>query len=127
MHEFYAMQILENKEKTKKPKSNGHKEKQWSTRTKKTKTDQEHRITPITWRGVSNLLLSRGLVKMSTLCRSVGIYSRHNLSFNKIPNEVISNLYVLSLRMLNMVLKYINSTRVITVNNHSILGYPIIS
>ena len=51
----------------------------------------------------------------------------HNLSFNKIPNEVISNLYVLSLRMLNRVLRYINSTRVITVNNHGILGYPIIS
>ena len=64
---------------------------------------------------------------MSAFWRSVGIYSRHNLSFNKIPNEVIPNLYVLSLRMLNRVLRYITSTRVITVNNHGILGYPIIS
>ena len=55
------------------------------------------------------------------------ILKTHNLSFNKIPNEVICNLYVLSLRMLNKVLRYINSTRVITVNNHGILGYPIIS
>ena len=55
------------------------------------------------------------------------ILKTHNLSFNKILNEVISNLYVLSLRMLNRVLRYINSTRVIIVNNHGILGYPIIS
>ena len=51
----------------------------------------------------------------------------HNLSFNKIPNEVISNLHVLSLRMLNRVLRDINSTRVITINIHGILGNPIIS
>ena len=55
------------------------------------------------------------------------ILKTHNLSFNKIPNEVIPNLYVLSLRMLNRVLRYVNSTRVITVNHHGILGYSIIS
>ena len=58
---------------------------------------------------------------------SRNILKTHNLSFNKISNEVIPNLYVLSLRMLSRILKYINSTRVITVNNHGILGYPIIS
>ena len=55
------------------------------------------------------------------------ILKTHNLSFNKIPNEVIPNLYVLSFRMLNKVLRYINSTRVITINNHGIMGYLIIS
>ena len=64
-------------------------------------------------------------VDILTLSRD--ILKTHNLSFNKIPNEVIPNLYVLSLRILNRVLRYINSTRVITVNNHGILGYPIIS
>ena len=58
------------------------------------------------------LMFSRNILKI------------HNLSFNKIPNEVIPNLYVLSLRMLNRVLRYVNSTRVITVNHHGILGYP---
>ena len=58
---------------------------------------------------------------------SGNILKTYNLSFNTIPNEVISNLYVLSFRMLNRVLRYINSTRVIIVNNHGILGYPIIS
>ena len=55
------------------------------------------------------------------------ILKTHNLSFNKIPNEMIHNLYMLSLRMLNRVLRYINNTRVITVKNHGILRYPIIS
>ena len=55
------------------------------------------------------------------------ILKTHNLPFNKIPDEVISNLYVLSLRMLNRVFRYINNTGVITINNHGILGYPIIS
>ena len=35
---------------------------------------------------------------------SRNILKTHNLSFNKIPNEVIPNLYVLSLRMLNRLL-----------------------
>ena len=64
-------------------------------------------------------------VGILTLSRN--IFKTHNLSFNKIFNEMIPNLNVLSLRMLNRVLGYINSTRVITVNNHGILGYPIIS
>ena len=55
------------------------------------------------------------------------ILKTHNFSFNKIPNEVISNLYVLSLRMLNGLLRDIYSTKVITINNYGILGYPIIS
>ena len=58
---------------------------------------------------------------------SRNILKTHNLSFNKIPNEVIPNLYVLSLRMLNRVLRYVNSARGITVNHHGILRYPIIS
>ena len=64
---------------------------------------------------------------VSILTLSRDIFKAHNLSFNKIPDEVIPNLYVLSLRMLNRVFRYINSTRVITVNNHGILGYPIIN
>ena len=64
---------------------------------------------------------------VSILTFSRDILKTHNLSFNKIHNEVISNLNVLSLRMLNRVLRDINSTRVITINNYSILGYPIIS
>ena len=61
------------------------------------------------------------------LTLSRNILKTHNLSFNKIPNKVIPNLNVLSLRMLNRVLRNSNSTRVITVNNPGLLGYLIIS
>ena len=64
---------------------------------------------------------------VSIMSFSRDILKTHNLSLNKIPNEVLSNLYVLSLRMLNRVLRYINSTRVITINNHGILEYHITS
>ena len=73
MHICNAMQLLETKKKkkTKKQKNqgtknNGHKGKTMKHKDKEGKTDQGHRITPITLRRVSNLLLSRGLVKMST-------------------------------------------------------------
>ena len=46
-------------------KNNGHKGKAMKHKDQENKTDQRHRITPITLRRVSNLLLSRGLVKMS--------------------------------------------------------------
>ena len=64
---------------------------------------------------------------VSILTFSKDIFKSHNFSFNKIPNEVIPNLYVLSLRMLNRVLRYINSTRIITIDNHGVLWYPIIT
>ena len=80
------------------------------------------------------LTKSLKLTSIKTFDEDVGILTlsrdilkTHNLSFNKIPNEVIPNLDVLSFKILNRVLRYINSTRVITVNNHGILGYPIIS
>ena len=58
---------------------------------------------------------------VSILTFSRDILKRHNLSFNKIPNEVIPNLYVFSLRVLNRVLRDIDSTKIITINNHGIL------
>ena len=100
----------------------------------KKRKDQEAKEKLGTQNHTNNLTKSLKLTFIKRFGENVGIltFSRnilktHNLSFNKIPNEVIHNLNVLSLRMLNRVLKYINSTRVITVNNHGILGYPIIS
>ena len=58
---------------------------------------------------------------VSILTFSRDILKTHNLSFNKISNKVISNLYVLSFRVLNRVLRDINSTRIITINNHGVL------
>ena len=78
-------------------------------------------------RGLKLTSIKRFGENVGILTLSRNILKTHNLSFNKIFNEMIPNLNVLSLRMLNRVLRYINSTRVITVNNHGILGYPIIS
>ena len=127
MHECYAMQILETK-KTKSQRTmvtksiamkyNGHENQEGSwTQNHTNYLMKSLKLTSIKRFGedVSILTFNRDLLKT------------HNLSFNKIPNEVISNLYVLSLRMLNRVLRDINTTRVITINKHGILGYPIIS
>ena len=128
MHECYAMQILETKRKQKPTKTKvtksramkhkDHESQRWSrTQNRTNYLIKCLKLTSIKSFGedVSILTFSRDILK------------RHNLSFNKIPNEVISNLYVLSLRMLNRVFRDINSTRVITISNHDILGYPIIS
>ena len=64
---------------------------------------------------------------VNILTFSRDILKSHNLSFNKIPNKVISNLYEFSLRVLNRVLWDINSTRIITIDNHGVLCYPIIT
>ena len=115
-------------------KENKKTKEQWSQREAMKHKDQENQDRSGTQNHTNYLTRCLKLTSIKRFGKDVGIlmFSRnilktHNLSFNKIPNEVIPNLYVLSLRMLNMVLKYINSTRVITVNNHSILGYPIIS
>ena len=127
MHECYAMQILEKKKKQ-------------NQRTMVTKgramkhKDQEDKDKSGTQNHTNHLTKSLKLTSIKRFGKNVGILTlsrnileTHNFSFNKIPNEVIPNLYVFSLRMLNRVLRYVNSTRVITVNHHGILGYPIIS
>ena len=64
---------------------------------------------------------------ISILRFSRDILKSHILSFNQIPNKVISNLYVLSLRVLNMVLRDIDSTKINTIDNHGVLWYLIIT
>ena len=95
--------------------------------------DQEDKDTSGTQNHTNHLTKSLKLTSIKRFGENVGILTfrrnilkTQNLSFNKIPNEVIPNLYVLSLRMLNRVLRYVNSTRVIIINHHGILGYPII-
>ena len=126
MYECFAMQILE----TKKTKT----KEQWSQRIVMKHKDEENQDRSRTQNHTNYLTKCLKLTSIKGFGEDVSILSfsrdilkTHNLSFNKIPNKVISNLYVLSLRMLNRVLRYINSTRVITINNPGILGYPIIS
>ena len=131
MHECNAMQLLETKGKTKKIKE----QRTMVIKGKAIKhKDQESQDRPGTQNHTNYLTKILKLTSIKRFGEDVGILTlsrdilkTYNLSFNKIPNEVIPNLYVLSLRMLNRVLRYINSTRVIIANNHGILGYPIIS
>ena len=131
MHECYAMQTLETKEKNAKTKE----QRTMVIKGKAMKLkDHESQDRSGTQNHTNYLMKSFKLTSIKKFGEDVGILTlsrdilkTHNLTFNKIPNEVIPNLYVLSFRMLNRVLRYIDSTRVITVNNHGILGYPIIS
>ena len=73
--------------------------------------DQEKQDRSGTQNHTNYLTKSLKLTSIKRFGENVGILTlsrdilkTHNLSFNKIPNEVIPNLYVLSLRMLNMVL-----------------------
>ena len=70
---------------------------------------------------VSQTSIKRFGEDSSILTFSRDIFKSHNLSFNQIPNKVISNFYVLSLRVLNRVLRDIDSTRIITIDNHGVL------
>ena len=125
------MQLLETKEKNTKTKE----QRTMVTKGKAMKhKDQESQDRLGTQSHTNYLTKSLKLTSIKRFGEDVGILTlsrdilkTYNLSFNKIPNEVIPNLYVLSLRMLNRVFRYINSTRVIKVNNYGILGYPIIS
>ena len=126
MHECYAMQILENKkqnQRTNVTKGRAIKHKDHEGQDKSGTQNHTNYLT----KSLKLTSIKRFGKDVNILTLSKDILKTHNLSFNKIPNEVIPNLYVFSLRMLNRVLRYINSTRVITVNNHGILGYPIIS
>ena len=128
MHECNALQILEIKKKNTKTKE------QWSQRKsnevqgprKQDSSGTQDHINYLT-KGFKLTSIKRFGENVGILTLSRDILKTHNLSFNKIPNEVIPNLNVISLRMLHRVFRYINYTRVITVNNHGILGYPIIS
>ena len=46
--------------------------------------------------------------------------------FDKLPNEVMSNLYVFGSRMLNWILRDINGTGIVTMDSKMLLTYTII-
>ena len=126
MHECYAMQILETKTKNQRTMVTKGKAMKHKGQESQDKSGTQNHTNYLT-KSFKLTSIKRFGEDVGILTFSRAILKTHNLSFNKILNEMIPNLYVLSLRMLNRVLKYINSTRVIIVNNHGILGYLIIS
>ena len=47
-------------------------------------------------------------------------------TFDKLPNEVMSNLYVFDSRMLNQILRDINGTGIVTIDSEMLLTNTII-
>ena len=112
--ECNAMQHLETKEKKKKnknqrTKNKGHKGKIMKHKDHKSQDRSgTHNHTNYLTKNFKLTSIKRFGEDLGILTLSRDILKTHNLSFNKIPNEVIPNLYMLSLRMLNRVLIYIS-------------------
>ena len=57
---------------------------------------------------------------------SVNELKSESTIFDKLPNEVMSNLYVFSLRMLNRILRDVDDTDIVTINGKMFLMTTII-
>ena len=64
--------------------------------------------------------------QISLLIISVNELKSKNTIFNKLPNEVMSNLYVFGLRMLNRIFRDIDGTGIVTIDGEMLLTNTII-
>ena len=64
--------------------------------------------------------------KISILIISVNELKSKSIIFDKLPNEVMSNLYVFSLRILNQILRDVDSTGIVTVYGKMLLTNTVI-
>ena len=64
--------------------------------------------------------------QISLLIISVNELESESTIFDKLPNEVMSNLYVFSSRMLNQILRDVNGTSIVTVDDKMLLTNTII-
>ena len=64
--------------------------------------------------------------QISLLIISVNELKSKCTIFNKLTNEVMSNLYVFSSRMLNRILRVIDGTSIVTIDSEVFLMYTIV-
>ena len=64
--------------------------------------------------------------QISLLIISVNKLKSKSTIFDKLPNEVMSNLYVFSSRMLNWILRDVDGTSIVTANGKMFLSNTII-
>ena len=64
--------------------------------------------------------------QINLLIISVNELKSESTIFDKLPNEVMSNLYVFSLRMLNRILRDVNDTGIVTTDGKMFLMNTII-
>ena len=63
---------------------------------------------------------------VNLLIISVNELKSESTIFDKLPNEVMSNLYVFGSRMLNRILRDVNGTGIVTINSEMFLTNTII-
>ena len=64
--------------------------------------------------------------QVSLLIINVNEFKRERTIFDKLPNEVMSNLYVFGWGMLNRVLRDVDSTGIVTVDSEMLLTNTVI-
>ena len=64
--------------------------------------------------------------QVNLLVISVNKLKSKSTIFDKLPNEVMSNLYVFSLRMLNRILRDVDDTGIVTIDGKMLLKNTII-
>ena len=64
--------------------------------------------------------------QVSLLIIDVNKLKSENTIFDKLPNEVMSNLYVFGLRMLNWILRDVDGTGIVTIDGEMLLTNAII-
>ena len=64
--------------------------------------------------------------QISLLIISMNELKSKSTIFDKLPNEVMSNLYVFSSRMLNRILRDVNGTGIVTINGKMLLTNTVI-
>ena len=64
--------------------------------------------------------------KISLLIINVNELKSESTIFDKLPNEVVSNLYMFCLRMLNRILRDVNSTGIVIIDGKTFLTNTII-
>ena len=64
--------------------------------------------------------------QVSLLIIGLNKLESENTIFDKLPNEVMSNLYVFGLRMLNRILRDVDGTSIVTIDGKMLLTNAII-
>ena len=64
--------------------------------------------------------------QVSLLIIGVNKLKSENTIFDKLPKEVMSNLYVFGLRMLNQILRYVDGIGIVTIDGEMLLKNTII-
>ena len=68
--------------------------------------------------------IKRFAEQISLLIISVNELKSESTIFNKLPNEVMSNLYMFSSRMLNRILRDVYGTGIVTIDSKMFLTIP---